>query len=262
MTRTLRYISLRLKVILLSDLQYRGHLFTQLFETGIALFVALLSISILFNTTSDLNGWRAGELVVLVGIYTIFKGVIGISIQPSMQKLMSDIHTGDLDFTLLRPFDSQMMITFSTIQIWKTLDIVVGVITIAAGLAVVEQFIRWQEFSLFLILLVLGIVLIYSYWLMLAVLAFWLIAIENLTNLFGDLFDTGRWPTAVYTKWLRTLLTIVVPVTLAVSIPAEALLGRLSSNQIWLLVGLSIGSLILSRFVWFLGLRSYSGASA
>jgi len=57
-------------------------------------------------------------------------------------------------------------------------------------------------------------------------------------------------------------LTFLVPVAFAVTVPAEALTGRLTS---WTLPGalaLTVFLLVISRLIWMRGLRSYTGASA
>jgi ABC-2 type transport system permease protein len=66
----------------------------------------------------------------------------------------------------------------------------------------------------------------------------------------------------IYPDWLRTGLTFLVPVAFAVTVPAEALTGRLD----WPTLGgsflLTAALLLLARRVWQIGLSNYSGASA
>ncbi len=260
--RQIRYIFLRLKIVFLSDLQYRSHFFAQLFESGLSLFVALLGVSIIFANTASLGSWSASELTVLVGIYMLVKGGIGVFVEPSMSGLMDDVRSGDLDFALLRPFDSQLMVTFTKIQVWKLVDVIVGLITIVVAQSYLETPILWQDFALFLLMLMTGIVIIYCYWFVLSILAFWLIAIENIITLFQDIFEAGRWPTTIHVGWLRTILTFLVPVTLAITVPAEALLGQVTLQKAAFMLLGAIVSVFVSRQVWFVGLRNYSGASA
>jgi ABC-2 type transport system permease protein len=66
----------------------------------------------------------------------------------------------------------------------------------------------------------------------------------------------------IYPTWLRVALTFIIPVAFAVTVPAEALTGRLSL-QTWLgALALTIVLFIASRVLLKFGLRSYSGASA
>ncbi|VAW31977.1 hypothetical protein MNBD_CHLOROFLEXI01-2968, partial [hydrothermal vent metagenome] len=62
--------------------------------------------------------------------------------------------------------------------------------------------------------------------------------------------------------WLRMILTFLVPVAFAVTVPAEAFTARLSLGTFGLSVGLTAVLFLLSSRIWRWGLRNYSGASA
>lgn len=44
--------------------------------------------------------------------------------------------------------------------------------------------------------------------------------------------QAGRWPVGIYPIWLRMGLTFIVPLAFAVTVPAEAVSGRL--DPIWI----------------------------
>jgi len=53
-----------------------------------------------------------------------------------------------------------------------------------------------------------------------------------------------------------------VPVAFAVTVPAQGLIGQLTSGNLGLAVGLAIALFIVARLFWRFGIRFYSGASA
>ncbi|HLF90723.1 MAG TPA: ABC-2 family transporter protein [Anaerolineales bacterium] len=114
----------------------------------------------------------------------------------------------------------------------------------------------------FFIALLAGGVIVYSFWLMLATTAFWFIRVVNILRLFRDLYQAGRWPTGLYPTWMRAALTFLVPVAFAVTVPAEALTGRLTLPSLLGTGLLALILLVLSRRFWLAGLRQYTGASA
>jgi ABC-2 type transport system permease protein len=61
---------------------------------------------------------------------------------------------------------------------------------------------------------------------------------------------------------LRFTLTFLIPVAFAVTVPAEALVGRLTAETLLLAWALALALLILSRRFWLVGIRNYTGASA
>ena len=96
-----------------------------------------------------------------------------------------------------------------------------------------------------------------------AAASFWFLHIENIFAIFGDVYQAARWPIGIYPQWLRFILTFIVPVAIAVTVPAEAAVGRLTCRT----GGAGAGrwplfTLVVSRVLWRLGLKRYSGASA
>jgi ABC-2 type transport system permease protein len=114
----------------------------------------------------------------------------------------------------------------------------------------------------FIVALILGAVMLYCVWLMVTSIAFWVIRVSEIVNLFEGLYAAGRWPVGVYPDWLRTGLTFLVPVAFAVTVPAEAITNRLTPETMLFAFGLTLLFVLLARVVWLIGLRSYAGASA
>ncbi len=58
------------------------------------------------------------------------------------------------------------------------------------------------------------------------------------------------------------MLTFLVPVAFATTVPAEALAGRLTYSTLLGALALAAAMLAISRWFWKVGVRHYSGASA
>jgi ABC-2 type transport system permease protein len=80
--------------------------------------------------------------------------------------------------------------------------------------------------------------------------------------IFQSMYEAGRWPVGIYPGWLRVMLTFLVPVAFAVTVPSEAVVGRLTPVELLGAVGLALALLVGSRLFWRIGIRYYSGASA
>ena len=114
---------------------------------------------------------------------------------------------------------------------------------------------------LFLLMIASGFVMLCSAMLALAATAFWLVRTGDLMGLF-KLQNAGAWPVTIYPMWMRVGLTIMVPVAVAVTVPAQALTGRLPATTAVGMVLLAGGFVRVSRAVWRFALRHYTGASA
>jgi ABC-2 type transport system permease protein len=258
----LKIIGLYLRLGILNELQYRTNFFVQLFQSALGLIVALGGLAIVFDHTTNLNGWTQPELLAVVGVYFIVGGLIGTLIQPSMQLLMEDIRQGTLDFAILKPVETQILISVRQVQIWKMVDVGIGLVLVAIGLTQLGAQIGLQQALLFVVLLIAGVAIVYSFWLILATFAFWFIRIDNILVIFQSMYEAGRWPVRIYPGWLQFTLTFLVPVAFAVTVPVEALTNRLTVQTFIGAIALAAFMLTASHFFWRFGIRSYSGASA
>jgi ABC-2 type transport system permease protein len=251
-----------LRVGILNELQYRVNFFIQLLQSLVALSTGLIALSLVFDHTSDLNGWSRPELLAVMGVHILMGGFIRAAIQPNMQTLAEDIQQGTLDYALTKPVDAQVIVSVRQFRLWQVVDIVMGFIVLGWGIAEIQESLGLGSALAFGAALLMGGVMIYCFWLMLTSTAFWIIRVYEMINLFEGLYAAGRWPVSIYPGWLRSLLTFLVPVAFAVTVPSEAIVGRLTGMTLIGAAALAVGLLLLARAVWAVGLRNYSGASA
>ena len=251
-----------LRVGVMNELQYRMNFFIQLLQTFIAVAIGLIGLSLVFSQVNTLSGWSRAELLAVMGVHLLMGGVIRASIQPNMNRFMGDVREGTLDFALIKPVDTQFLVSIREFSFWQLVDVLVGLVVMGVSVAMMGTSIQiWQALG-FVAALVMGALMIYCVYFMVTALAFWIIRVDEIVNLFEGIYAAGRWPVSIYPDWLRTGLTFLVPVAFAVTVPAEALTNRLSGGTLLGALGLTVLLLAMARGVWKLGLRSYGGASA
>ena len=260
--RPVRLFGLYARVGALNELQYRANLAIQLFQSAIALGTGLAVLALVFSQTDELAGWSQPELLAVMGVHVLMGGVIGTFIQPNMVRLIEDIRQGTLDFVLTKPEDAQVLVSVREIRFWQAVDIVVGTIVLGFAVAQLGEGLGAGQALAFVGALLLGAVMIYCFWLILTIGAFWIVRMDQLVELFEGVYQAGRWPVTVYPGWLRTTLTFLVPIAFAVTVPAEAVTGRLTADTLALAAGFAVLLVVVTRLLWRLGLRRYGGASA
>lgn len=258
----LRLIRVFFRVNVAGEVAYRINFFINIFQSLLSLGTALAGLAIIFSFTDSLGGWRPDEILALVGVYILIGGIIRFAIQPGMEQLISSVRDGTFDFTLTKPEDAQLLTGISRFGIWEIINIILGFALLVIALVRLGGSIGGVQALEFILMLLTGSVIIYSFFLLLAVLAFWLVRVENILTIFQSMYEAGRWPVSLYPGWLRYGLTFVVPVAFATAIPVEALTGRLNWPTLLIACALAIGLFAFSRVVWKLGLRHYSGTSA
>ncbi len=262
MMNYLKIIGTYFRLGALNELEYRANFWVQILESGINLIVALGGLVVVFNHTETLAGWSSNQLIALVGIYTLVAGLIRLVISPSLERFMADVREGTLDFTIIKPVDAQLLVSIQRIEIWKLVDVILGFVVIGVALGRMGQEIGFADTAVFGTAIFAGVVIVYSFWLMLATLAFWFVRTENLLVIFDAMYKAARWPVSIYPDWLRFTLTFMVPIAFAVTVPAEGLTGKLATNTLLLAIGLAVAIFVVARLFWRFGIRFYSGASA
>jgi len=250
------------RVSVLGEIAYRANFIIQLFQTLLSLGISLIGLAVIFSYTDTLGGWRPDEVLALVGVYFLVGGIIGLLIQPGMEDFIESVRNGTLDFDLTKPEDAQFLISIQRADIWRLIDIMMGLGVLAFALVRIGARVGGGEAAVFVLMLLAGGVIIYSFWLILATLSFWFVRVENILVVFQSMYEAGRWPISLYPGWLRYGLTFVIPVAFATTVPAEALTGRLNWVTLTIAVGLAMALFLLSRLFWRAGLRHYSGTSA
>ncbi len=258
----LRLLWVFFRVGVMGELAYRVNFVVRLFQSLVELGTALAGLAVVFSYTDNLGGWRPDEIVALVGVYFLVGGVIGLVIQPSMEAFIESIREGTLDFTLTKPEDAQLLISLRDVEIWELIDVLLGFGILTVSLVRMGERVGLGQAASFAVMLLAGGAIVYSFWLMLATLSFWFVRVENILVIFQSMYEAGRWPISLYPGWLRFGLTFLVPVAFAVTVPAEALTGRLDGPTLWGALGLAGVLLAISRLFWRAGIRHYSGASA
>jgi ABC-2 type transport system permease protein len=260
--RSLRLAGTFMRVGIMNELQYRVNFAFSLVQSLISVGTSIAVLALVFGNTDSLQGWTAGELLVVMGVYVLVGGLIKMVVQPNMQQLMEDVQLGTLDFVLTKPADVQLLVSVRRVQLWQGVDILVGAVLIVIATARLPGTVSVLDVLAFVLALALGSVAIYCFWLLLTMLAFWVTRLDPIVELFDGMYQAGRWPVSVYPGWLRIGFTILVPLAFAITVPASALADH---SSVWLIVGSIAFTVVLAaatRWTWRLALRRYSGASS
>ncbi len=262
MARTPTLVGTSLRVGVQAELQYRVNFLLSLVQSLVAVGTSLAVLALVFTHTDSLGGWSGDELLVVMGVHVLMGGFIRSVVQPNMQQLMSDVQHGTLDLVLTKPADGQLLVSTRRFSIWQAVDVPVGLALVVVALVRIGEPVSPLAVLSALVALVLGAVAIYSFWLSLTVIAFWVVRVDFLVDLFDGVYQAGRWPVTIYPGWLRIGFTFLVPLAFAITVPASAVTGRLTG---WTLLGAAAFTVALSaltRWLWRTGLRHYTGASA
>lgn len=227
------------------------------------------------------TGWNESEFFIFLGTVWIINSIVQTFFMPNAQEFSELIRTGNLDFALLKPIDTQFLISFPKLN-WASLA------NFFLGIAVVVYYtaslmrqannpltITPLNVLLYTIFILAGVMIMYSVMIALASTSVWLGRNQNLYMIWFYLTNFYRYPMEIYQRgsigWgLWGFFTFVIPVLVVANVPARTLAQplRASSGGWWenwlvLLLFVMAGvSLLVSRRVFRWALSSYRSASS
>ena len=264
MGRYLKLLRLQLRTSALVAAQYRWDF---LIDGVISLMWTATAVVPLFvvyggASTGGIPGWSLSEALVVIGWFILLQGVLEGAINPGLTAVVDHIRKGTLDFVLLKPADAQFLVSTSRFALWRVTSVVTGIVIFAIAFSRLGRWPSAPGILQAILLACLAVAVLYSLWILIVSLAFYVVKVDNLTYLFSSIFDAARWPATVFRGALHLVFTFVIPLALMTTYPAEALLGRLP----WATLGASLlGTVVLatiSRQVWLLSIRRYTSASS
>ncbi len=242
-----------------TETEYRADFFAHTIISLFWLAWAGLSIGVFYRFTDTVAGWTYSQLLVVIGLFFCVNGLRQAVIQPNLSEMSSYVRQGTLDFLLLKPVNSQFVVSFRHLNVHAVVDGVIGlaVAVIAAGFA---GTLGVAEFAMFLWLITMGAVALYGVSLLLHSLTVWIVTSIGIEHLLQAALEVGRFPSTFYHAAVRLALTVVVPVALMTTIPAEALLGRATANLLLMATGIALAFTALGSLTWRRALKSYTSA--
>lgn len=224
------------------------------------------------------SGWDRDKFFLFIATTWFINSLVQAFFMPNAEEFSELIRTGGLDFALLKPIDTQFLISFRRID-WSALSNFFAGFVIAAfalhSLATREtdpMIPSIVSILLYIVFCACGVAIMYSLMICLSATSIWLGRNQTLYNFWFYITNFSRYPMEMYNRgWGRPLFgffTFVVPVLLVVNVPARLLAKPISprTREEWLLVGWAVFATVLSvlasRWVFKRALSSYRSASS
>jgi ABC-2 type transport system permease protein len=243
-----------------AQMEYRlNFLITAVSSVG-GMVGSIFGLSLFYHNGYTFPGWSWEQAIVVLGIFTILEGFSETFLSPNLNRIVTLVQEGTLDFVLLKPISSQFWLSARSISLWGLSDVLVGIALIIYASRKIE--IQLSNYFLSIFPLVFGLIILYSLWFILGATSVWFVKIANVTEVLRGLLEAGKFPAIAYPAAYRFFFTFVIPVTFLTTIPAETLLGR--GNIFWIAGSgvLSMFMLLASQLFWRFALRFYTSASS
>ena len=200
-----------------------GFFFTQI--SGI------LFLYLVFEQIPNLQGWSLDQLVFIYGFAQIPRGIDHLFTDNIWLVAWRLVINGDFDRYMLRPMNVFFQVIAEKLQPDALGELLVGTILVVysvfKGVVVLDA----VHIALFAVSVLAGALIYTSIKLLFASLAFWIKRSGPFLQLAYEMAEFAKYPTEIYAKALRFVITWVIPFAFVAYLPAGYFLGAGMGNN-------------------------------
>ncbi len=236
---------------------------------------------LIFTHTDQIGantGWGKWEFFAFLATTMLVNSLVQAFFMPNCEEISELIRTGGLDFALLKPIDTQFLISLEKID-WSSLaNFAAGLVLLAVSVAQMASrpenplLLGPLSLVLYAFYILCGVAILYSLMIALSATSIWLGQNRSLYDFWFYITNFSRYPMEIYDgTWgrpLRWACTFLIPVLVVVNVPARIIARPVSpaGESVWPLAAFALvataGSLLVSRWVFLAALRNYRSASS
>ncbi|MBI3862026.1 MAG: ABC-2 family transporter protein [Planctomycetia bacterium] len=254
---------------LVREMAFRGNFLIEIVTNAFWFAAQLVFFAIIFGNVQSMNGWTRYEYFAFMATNMIVNTVMEAFFMPNCANFSELIRTGNLDFALLKPIDTQFLISFEKLDLGALFHLLLPVSLLGYSLHQLEWPIDPPAVAAYLVLVALGIAFFYSLMIMLASTSVWLGRNQGLYEFWFYITVFARYPRNIYGgspagAVLQFVFSYLIPILLVITVPAEVVVGKpLGTSPIMLVTAAAaIVGLFVSRRVFYFALKSYRSASS
>lgn len=250
-----------LGAVVRSVLEYAGDFWILVVAGLVTQSLGLVFITVVMGRVPQINGWSYPEMVFIYALAGVSSSIVPVAADGIWQ-LASQIHSGQLDYMLTRPFPPLLQVMSQWLGFNGVGDMIASIAMLAWALTRID--IAWSPASVlaFIVLLLSGMALRLAIVVASNAVSFWLkMPIPMFAMTLWQVGELARYPLGIYGLAMRVLLSVAVPFAFAGFIPAAWMLGR--SGYAWLgsLAPLvAVAAWFVAVWIFRLGMRRYESA--
>ncbi|MBI1345089.1 hypothetical protein GC163_02245 [bacterium] len=251
------------------ELQFRSNFFTTLGTRGFWFAMQIVLFNLIYRQVPAINDWSRSEYFGFMATVMLVNSLVEAFFMPNCAQFSELIRTGNLDFVLVKPIDTQFLVSFEKMDLAMITQVLMGLGLL--GYAIVTSGISPSVLSVLLygLLVVSATAFFYSLMIALAATSIFFGRNQSLLDFWFYITVFARYPATIYSgsptgEVVRFAFSYVIPILLVITVPARLLMSMVIEPN-WL-VGMAlmtgVVSLAVSRMVFTWSLRHYRSASS
>lgn len=243
--------------------EYRADFIIGLFGFILAQVGGVIFIGLLFQAIPELNGWSLDQMLFIYGFAQLPRGLDHLLTDNLWMLAGRIVRTGQFDRYLLRPIPPLFHLIAEIFQTDAIGELLVGVTLMIYASAKLQLRFGALDWALLVISIIAGTVIYFSVKLATASIALWTKRSQPIVFAVYTISDFAKYPIGIYPKWIRILISYIVPFAFTAFIPASYFLTQKAALYcVGGTVGIAAALLAVGMFVWKKGLRAYESSGS
>ncbi len=242
-----------------AQLAYRGDFLLGVARNLGGVALAIVFYQALFLHTDSIAGWSRNEVLVLFGTFRVVKGILAFFVEDNITALPDLVRSGEFDFALLKPVNTRFLLSCTTVNLSALADTAVGVGIVAYAARALPG-VGIGGIILYAGLVACAAVIFANLLFALLTISFWAGKVDGLQFLFDEILNLAGLPIAVYRGALGAVVSYVIPLGLAATVPASIIAGHRDLFFVGYAPLFAVGSSIGAQLFWRYAIGSYTSA--
>lgn len=254
---------------LLRELAFRSNFLITSCTRGFWFVVQVIMFDLIYRNVNRINDWTREEYFGFMATGMLVNALVEAFFMPNCARFSELIRTGDLDFALLKPIDTQFLVSLEKMELAMVSQIAFALGLLVYSVIGAQHSVAWTAVLMYLLLIAAAVTFFYSLMIGLAATSIFFGRNQGLLDFWFYVTIFARYPSSIYSgsptaEVFRFLFSYVLPILLVITVPARVLLGKaLEPGWLSLMTLASAAvSFAISRMVFQWSLQHYRSASS
>lgn len=262
-----------LRNALIREMMFKANFLIQIVTRALWFFAQVALFQIIYREVDFISGWTQDQFFAFMATGMLINGIVETFFMPNCANLSEQIRTGRLDFALVKPLDTQFMVSLERVNLAMFSQIALALVLLGVSLSNMSTPVSLTQLLLYALYVGVGVAFFYSMMIVTACTSIFLGRNQGLYDFWFYITVFARYPRGIYDgrddsrfeagEMLQFGFSFLVPILLVVTVPARIIVGTLEEKS-WAIIALcgALAGLAVSRFVFRFSLNHYRSASS
>lgn len=254
---------------IIREMTFRSHFLITLLTRAFWFVAQLVLFELIYQNVNSIADWNRAEYFAFIATGMLINAIVETFFMPNCANFSELIRTGNLDFLLLKPIDTQFIVSFEKINFAMFNQVFLAIVLLGYSLHQLNIVPTVMGVIQYAMLVGFGVVFFYSMMLILASTSVWFGRNQGLYDFWFYITVFARYPREVYSggpmaEAFGFTFSYLFPILVVVTVPARILVEKTLESS-WLLAMAPIGSIVLlgcARYIFYWSINRYRSASS